>query len=122
MTLHELYTKVEGDYEAAKRTLMMDSLIGKMIVRFPEDPNCGRMLEAGKTMDAAGLFEGAHALKGVAGSLGLAKLSAMAGEITEEFREGRPRSKSDDEVREKLEEVRRLYETTLEAIKEYTAG
>jgi len=119
MTLQELYEKAEGSYEAARKVMMMDSLIGRMIVKLPEDKTFGKLMAAGEAMDTAGLFEEAHALKGVAGSLGLTKLSALAGEITEEYRPGKPRTMSDEEVKGKLEEIRTLYERTMECIREY---
>ncbi len=120
MTVQELYTQIGGDYEAAKRIMMMDPLIARMIVQFPDDTSCQKMLAAAETMDPAGLFEGSHALKGVGGNLGLTSLSRAAAEIADEFRPGNPRRMTDEEVRAKLEEIRKMYDTTIEGIRAFS--
>ena len=119
MTLQELYDRMEGDYQAALKVMMMDKLVARMIVKLPADGSAARLLAAGERMDATELFEGAHALKGISASLGLRKLSDLAAGICEEFRPGNPRALSDAEVRVKLEEIRALYDKTVSAIREY---
>ena len=121
MTVQELYESIEGDYGAAKRIMMMDKMISRIIVKLLDDGSCGKLMEAGDAMDANGMFEAAHAMKGVCANLGLLKLSAAAGEICEEFRPGRERSMSDGQVAEHLENVRALYEKTLEGIRQFQA-
>ncbi len=121
MTVAELYERMEGDYQAALRVMMADSMIGRMIRMFPADGSCGKLLSAGEAMDAAGLFESAHALKGLSGSLGLMKMSSMASEMCEEFRPGRERKMTDGEVRERLDSIRALYEKIVGAIREFEA-
>ena len=46
-------------------------------------------------------------------------LSEAASEICEEFRPGKERKFSDDEVKTKIEELRLLYEKTAEGIRKY---
>ncbi|MBR0265919.1 MAG: Hpt domain-containing protein [Clostridia bacterium] len=122
MTVKELYERMGGDYDAAVKIMMMDSMIAKFIVKVPDDPTYGRLMAAVETMDTAGIFEAAHTLKGVAANFGLTKLSTLASELTEEFRPGRERQMSDEEVREKLEAIRKLHEQTVEGIRAFTAG
>ena len=119
MTLRELYQKMDGDYDAAMRTMMTESIAGRMIVRLPDDPNYARLMSALETMNGTELFEAAHALKGVCGSLGLKKLSDAAAEMCEEFRPGRERTWTDDQVREHAAEITRLYDQAVGGIREY---
>lgn len=120
MTVKELYESIDGNYENALKTLMMDSLIEKFILKLPEDSSCPELLKAAETMDPKLLFESSHAMKGVYANLGLDKLSQAASVITEEFRPGHARAMRDEEVKEKIEEIRRLYETTAAAIQSYS--
>ena len=119
MTVQELYDSIGGSYESAKRILMNDAMIARFIRMLPNDGACARMIAAGETMDAAGLFESAHAMKGVCANLGLDALSRAAGEITEEFRPGNPRRLSDEEVRLRLAEIGSRYEETVEAVRRF---
>ena len=119
MTVQELYEAMEGDYGAALKVMMMEPLVGRMIVKLPQDPSFEKLMQAGETLDAKGIFEAAHALKGTAASLGLVKLSGMAGEVCEEFRPGKERSFSDAELKEKLDAIRALYEKTIAAIQAF---
>ena len=73
-------------------------------------------------MDAAKLFDSAHALKGVCANLGLDALANAADEITEEFRSGNARKLSDVEVREKVEALLTRLRNTVKGIEAYEAG
>ena len=119
MTVKELYESINGNYESALKTLMTDSLIEKFIAKIPDDPSCPELLKAAETMDSKLLFESSHAMKGVYANLGLEKLSRAASIITEEFRPGHERSMSDEAVKEKIEEIRTMYESTVAAIQSY---
>ena len=119
MTVQELYQSIEGDYSAALKVMMMEPLVRRMIVKFPDDPNCGKLMKAGEALDANGIFEAAHALKGTTASLGLVKLSGMAGDLCEEFRPGKERKMSDGEVKERLEDIRALHEKTTAGIRAF---
>ncbi len=110
MTVQELYASIGGDYAAAKKILQMDKMIERFIAKLPRDKSCEKLIEAWKAGDTQGVFEGAHALKGVCANLGLLKLSAQAGEICDEFRPGDARTMSDDEVEKKIELIRAEYE------------
>jgi Hpt domain. len=110
---------MDGSYEQAVRIMRMDKLIDRYICRFGDGDTMERLLAASENMDAEGLFEGAHAMKGVCGNLGLDRLSRAAGELAEEFRPGSARNLSDDEVREKVRGVGELYRHTLACIRQY---
>ena len=121
MTVEELYASIGGDYAAAKKVLMMDKMIARFVGKLPDDPSFERLMTAGETMDAAGIFNGAHAMKGVCANLGLTTLSAAAGELCEEFRGGRAGRLSDAEVTERLQAIRELYERTVAGIRAFQA-
>lgn len=120
MTLQELYQAIDGSYEQAQKVLRMDKLIDKHIRKLPANTIFASLIAAGESLDPTALFENAHAVKGVCANLGLVKMSQAASEISEEFRPGNSRRMTDDEVREKLEEIKRMYETAKEEIEKYS--
>jgi HPt (histidine-containing phosphotransfer) domain-containing protein len=122
MTLPELYQTIGGDYDQALRVLHIEKLIDKHIRKFPKNGVVDTLLDAGKTMDPTGLFETAHAVKGVCANLGLTVLSDAAAEITEEFRPGNARKLSDAEIGEKLHNIEDMYNRIKEGIRQYEEG
>lgn len=106
MTLQELYESIGGSYESAKRVMQLDKLIERFILKYPDDASCAKLCAAWEARDAAGVFESAHAMKGVCSNLGLDALSAAASEITEEFRPGRTRALDDAAVQSRVEALR----------------
>ncbi len=122
MTLEELYGKMGGNYEHAKQIMKMDKMIDKYVRKLKNSGVGDALSAAGETMDANGLFESAHALKGVCANLGLDDLAAAAEEITEEFRPGNSRKLTDAEVKAKISAVIEKYQNTLACIAEYEAG
>ncbi|MBQ9064868.1 MAG: Hpt domain-containing protein [Blautia sp.] len=119
MTLKELYDSIGGNYDQVIRVLRMDRLIDKHIRKFVRNNIVENVLEAGKAMDPVQLFEAAHAMKGVCSNLGLTNLADAASEISEEFRPGRERTMSNDDVSKKLEEIEKAYALTKECINRY---
>ena len=119
MTVKELYEQIHGNYENALKIMMMDSFIQKIIVKLPGDPSCPALLAAAETMDPTRMFESAHAMKVVYANLCLDSLSKAASVITEEFRPGHEREMSDAEVKQVIEEIRTMYETTITAIQSF---
>lgn len=119
MTLQELYSVIDGNYAQAQQIMKLDKLIDRYIRRLKTSGIYEKLTAAGETMDPVGLFESAHAMKGVCANLGLDNLAALAGTITEEFRPGNSRSKSDEEVKGILTEIDELYRKTLAGIEQY---
>ena len=122
MTLQELYESIGGDYEQALRVLRVEKLVDKHIRKLAGNGVVDNLLAAGETMDPAQLFETAHAAKGVCANLGLTRIAELASEVAEEFRPGTPRTMGDDEVKDRLQAISGLYETTKEGIERYVAG
>lgn len=121
MTVEELYTSIGGNYESAKRTLMMDKMIARFVVKLLDDTSCQKLLDAYEAGDANGVFEGAHAMKGVCANLGLMGLSGLASDIAEEFRPGNSRRLTDEELALRVSDLRELYEKSLEGIRRFAA-
>ena len=121
MTVQELYENIGGSYDAAKSILQMDRLIGKFIVKFLDDKSFEKLASSWEARDAAGTFEGAHAMKGVCANLGLSSLSAAASELAEEFRPGNPRKLGDEEVDGRVAAIREQYDRSIEGIRAFAA-
>ncbi len=119
MTIQELYELIDGDYEQAQQVLRMDKLIDKHIRKLTKTGIIEDLLAAGEALDPKTMFEAAHAVKGYCANLGLTKMSDLAAVLSDEFRAGNPRTMSDEEVREKLEEVRVLYQKAAEGLAQY---
>ncbi|MBR6916726.1 MAG: Hpt domain-containing protein [Clostridia bacterium] len=119
MTLRELYETIGGNYDQAIGVLRVEKLIDKHIRKFPDGGVVDALIAAGEMMDPSALFESAHAMKGVCSNLGLASLAEGASEISEEFRPGNARKMTDDEVRQKIDEIKVKYEKTAEGIRKY---
>ncbi len=121
MTIQELYLKIDGSYDQAVRVMKSDRLIDKYVRKLKDTRLDEKLAEAAADMDGVQLFESAHALKGVCSNLGLDALAAAAGEITEEFRPGKERRLSDEEVKVRLDAIAERYRRTVEAIRRYEA-
>ena len=121
MTLQELYSSIDGNYAQAQKIMKMDKLITRYLLKLEGSKLDESLRAAAETMDATALFESSHAMKGVCGNLGLDKLAAMASEVSEEFRPGTPRSLSDEQVRELIDQLLALYGRTVEGIRGFSA-
>ena len=122
MTIRELYDEIGGNYEQALKVMRADKLIDRYVRKLESSRLDEALNAAAETMDPAGLFESAHAMKGVCANLGLDALAQAAGVITEEFREGSPRKLSDGEVKDRLAELNALYSRAVTGIRRYAAG
>ena len=119
MTLQELYTLVDGNYDHAVQIMRMEKLIDRYIRKFPNGGLNDALMAAGASMDPAQLFESAHAMKGVCANMGFDKLSEAVGVITEEFRPGNQRKHSDGEIKAMLADIDAMYRRTIDGINRY---
>ena len=121
MTVQELYESIGASYDSAKRILQMDKLIGKFVLKFLDDKSCEKLMSGWAAKDAAAVFEGAHAMKGVCANLGLNHLSEQASAVAEEFRPGNARTMDDDAVTALLAALRADYDKTIAGIRAFAA-
>ena len=121
MTVQELYESIGGNYNSAKQILQMDKLIGKFVVKYLDDGSCRHLLDAAAAGDEKGIFEGAHAMKGVCANLGLNDLSAAASAIAEEFRPGAARTMDQGQLDKCLADLKEKYDRTIDGIRRFVA-
>lgn len=119
MTIQELYHNIDGDYEYMKRTLKMDQLIERLILKFLNDRSYPLLHQAWTTKDEKGIFEISHSLKGVSSNLGLEKISGYASEVCEEYRPGNEKKMSEDELQRTMDSLDALYARTIDEINRY---
>jgi len=119
MTLQELYTKIDGDYEQVCRVLRLDKLIDKHIRKFAHNELVDQLNNAKADLNPTDIFEITHALKGVSANLGLSGINRLSSEITEDFRPGNQRKLSDEEVRNKIDEINSEFLKIVDVVKEY---
>ena len=122
MTIQELYEKIGGSYESAKKILPTDKMLAKFVQRFLTDKSAENLLAAHESGDETGMFEGSHALKGVCANLGLNQLSKLASEISEEYRPGNAKTMTLDELESRFTDLKALYDKTISGIQEFAAG
>lgn len=121
MTVQELYEKIGGDFNAAKKILPSDALVARFVVKLLKDGSIQKLRDGLAAGDGKAIFEGAHALKGVTANLGLTTLSDLAAEIADEYRPGRERTLSDDELGAKIDELNAKFDSTSEEIASFQA-
>ena len=122
MTVQELYACINGSYDAVKRILPRDELISRFIIRLLSEGSFSRLMQAASAKDAEGMFEAAHSMKGVCANLGLLELSSMASVVAEEFRPGKARKMSEEELASHLGILKEKYEADMEAIRRFASG
>ena len=101
--------------EALDRFLDNEALLMRFLLRFPGDENFSRLREAMEQSDAAGAFEAAHTLKGVAGNLSMGELFRRTSARVEDLRAGDMAS-----AEEKMPALEEAYSRTLTALRQLT--
>ncbi len=119
MNLKELYDETGGDYGQATKVLRLEKLIDKHIRKFPENTVFDDLAEAGMNLDASGLFESAHAIKGLCSNLGFTRLAAVSEELCDEFRPGRERQLTDEVVLRKIHVICDMFNQICQGIQKY---
>lgn len=118
MTVQELYDVI-GDYGEVKKRLMNDKIIGKFVVRFPEDPSYGQLMSAWEKQDSQEIFRAAHTLKGVCANLSLSELLKTAELITEAYRPGQEDRLQETDMPQAIKKLQEQYQDTVTAIQNY---
>ena len=119
MTLQELYEKIGGDYQSAQKIMMMDAIIARMIVKYLDDRSCAALSAASEALDPGEMFASAHDLKGVSANLGLKEIYTRTCILSDEFRAGKPRTMTDEQVRDLVREVILLDQQARDGIGEF---
>ena len=107
MRTEVLYSKLNdwgGDVSKARERLLEDDeLYVSCLMKFAEDENFALLDSCMKKGDLKGAFDHAHAIKGVAGNLGLTPLFKAASKIVESLR-----ANVNDNLDDMLEETMKL--------------
>ena len=120
MTIEECYQELGGNYAEVCTLLPSPKLVQKFAGKFLEDQSyatlCGQM-DANNRAEA---FRAAHTLKGVCANLSFTRLFTSASALPEALRlEGEVIPAEALSLRE---DVRRDYQTTVDAIRRYLAA
>lgn len=118
MTLQECYRAMGGDYEGVRERLRSEQLIQKFTLRFLDDKSYELLKKSLAAGDGEEAFRGAHSMKGVSQNLGFTRLYEASEALTEALR-----SRAIPVVEQRLvEDVDRVYQETVDAIKEFAAS
>ena len=114
MTLQECYLKMNGDYEDVCKRFTKEERISRFVLKFLEDSTFQMLCEAMESKDYQEVFRAIHTMKGVSQNLGFTKLYEACHAMTEAVRGGVPLE--DENL---FADVKRVYEKTIEVIREY---
>ena len=120
MTVQELYTFI-GNYEEVKSRLMNDRIIGKFIVKFPDDPSYGQLMEAWEQKNDELIFKASHTMKGVCANLALSDLSETVNKITEAYRPGQEQTQYRMDMPHLMMTLKAQYEAIVKAIQRFAS-
>lgn len=116
MDLKEFYTKVGGNYDSIMGRLMKEDRIKKYVFKFLNDTTFNTLCQKMEENDFEEAFRAAHTIKGVCQNLDFLTLYQSSSDMTEALRNGK--SEHADEI---LEQVKKDYKLTFEAIEELKA-
>jgi len=111
MTIREFYESIGSDFEEALARMMKESLMERLVKKYPGDKSFEKLKEAISKKDFDAAFEAAHTLKGLSLNLGFDSLGKVASEMTEKLR-----SKNYEGIEETMQGLQAENERVLEAI------
>ncbi len=88
MTIQEMYSQIESDYDKVLGRLMKDTLIIRLVRKYLDDTNAQKLEESIAQKNYEDAFTAAHTLKGITANLGFDKLADSSTAITEALRAG----------------------------------
>ena len=117
MTIQECYQKLGGDFDQVQKRLPSVNLVKRFITKFLDDGSFSELCQAMQDGQRDKAFRAAHTLKGVSANLGLDRLCASAGQLTEQLR---PEADTiPDGCAPLLEAVKQDYALTVGTIRDY---
>ena len=120
MTLRELYTAIDGDYEGVLGRMMnRESMVQKFVLKFLGDASYDTLLQSMEAGDYESAFRAAHTIKGVCANLAFNTLLSSSEALTEALRDGRPPQPGEEEL---IARVNADYDRAYRAIQEFQAG
>lgn len=117
MTLEECYAAMGGDYADAIGRLRSERMIQKFVLKFPGDESYDLLCRSWEAKDYQEAFRAAHTIKGICQNLSITRLGDSAARLTDALRGGW--TPGADAL---IEEVRRDYQNTVGAIRDFEVG
>lgn len=114
MTIRDLYTKINSDYNVMIQRMGSEALIERFVLKFLDDKTYQGLKDSIESGDVELMFRGAHTLKGVALNLGFDDLAETSSALTEQLR-----SKEENPNPALVEAVDKAYQQVIEVIKAY---
>lgn len=119
MTIEQCYEQLHGDYAQVIQRLPSPALVERFLGKFLDDGSFSELTSAMAVGQTEAAFRAAHTLKGVSANLGFEQLRQSASALTE-FLRGKAESVP-AEALPLMEQVRRDYQMTVDAIRAYRA-
>lgn len=119
MTIEQCYEQLHGDYAQVIQRLPNPALVERFIGKFLDDGSFSELTSAMAAGQTEAAFRAAHTLKGVSANLGFEQLRQSSSALTE-FLRGKAEPVP-AEALPLLEQVRRDYQMTVDAIRAYRA-
>ena len=117
MTLQECYAAMGGNYEDVMSRLRSERLVQKFVLKFLADGSYDLLCRSLEEKDYENAFRAAHTIKGICQNLSITRLGDSAARLTDALRGGW--TPGADAL---IEEVRRDYQNTVSAIRDFEAG
>lgn len=117
MTLEECYAAMGGNYADAIGRLRSERMIQKFVLKFPGDESYDLLCRSWEAKDYPEAFRAAHTIKGICQNLSITRLGESAARLTDALRGGWT-----PEADSLIEEVKRDYQDTVGAIRDFEAG
>ena len=114
MNVRGFYEKIGADYEGVLSRLGNEDMIGRFVMKFPNDMSLDNLKKALEAKEADQAFRAAHTLKGVGVNLGFDRLYEVSAALTEHLR-GKDTIDGAPELFSKVEEE---YDKTIQAIRD----
>lgn len=114
MDVRECYAAMGADYDDVMRRLGNEERVRKFLPMVLQDESFSALSADMEAGDGEKAFRSVHTLKGVCLNLGLKRLADSCGRLTENLRGG----VLNDESAALFEQVKKDYDSTMEAIRE----
>ncbi|NHM14263.1 Hpt domain-containing protein [Eggerthellaceae bacterium zg-886] len=117
MSLESCFAAMGGDLESVRGRLRADDRIRRIVGMFPHDETFANLERAWETQSMPEAFRAAHTLKGVSRDLGFTPLFEVSNALADVLRPANEGGEVDAAaVEQLLDDVRRAYQLTLDAI------
>lgn len=113
MTLQELYTAIDGDYQDVIGRLRSEKLVRKFVLKFLNDGSYNLLNQSLEDKNYEDAFRASHTIKGVCQNLGFTRLLNSSSSLTEALRNGWT-----EEAGGLIDQVKADYQKTVDAIRE----